>query len=77
MKLTDEVQLIFKNKEDKKVTLTITVETLLENKTEDFFEILEDEHNPCTCTISESQNYCECQCIFDDYEIVELTFKSK
>ena len=72
MKLDDKVKLLFKNGYHF-AELEITVEDLLEKTTEDFYEMLE-ENNPCTSAScnNESQNFCDCGSVYDDYEIVEV-----
>jgi hypothetical protein len=72
-KLDTTVSVLFKNKFNF-VELKITLGDLIQKTEEELFELLEDRENPCTCTLSESQNFCECQCAFEDYEIVEISF---
>lgn len=76
MKLTDKVQLIFKNPEGKKATLTITVSQLLEYNSDRFYDLLDEQHS-CTSAScnNEYQNFCDCQSDYDDYEIVEVLTK--
>lgn len=73
MKLDEEVKILFKNEEGKTEKITITVNQLLESTKDDLYEMIE-ETIPCTCNINESCNHCECNPIFEDYEIVEVLF---
>ena len=72
-KLDTNVSVLFKNGFDF-VELKITLKDLIQKTEEELFELLEETHNPCTCTFSESQNFCECQCAFEEYEIIEINF---
>jgi len=75
MKLEDKVTIVFKNEQDKKAEITITVKELLENTSDEFYEWL-DETEPCTSSgcNNESQNFCDCGSAFEDYEICEVLF---
>jgi hypothetical protein len=73
MKLTDEIKIIFKNPEGKKEELNITIDKLLESTKEDLYDMLE-ETIPCqssSCN-NESQNFCDCGPLFEDYTIDEV-----
>ena len=72
--LNDEVTVLFKD-EHNFVELTITLEDLIRMTEEELFELLEERENPCTCTLSESQTFCECQSAFEQFEIVGINFK--
>lgn len=73
MKLTEEVKIIFKNTEGQKKEITITVDKLLESTKDDLYEMLE-ETRPCTSAScnNESQNFCDCGGVFEDYVIDEV-----
>jgi hypothetical protein len=74
MLLTDNVKIVFKHDtDDTTAEITITAKQLLENTTDDFYEMLDDTQ-PCmsaTCN-SESQNFCDCDSGYEDYTIVEI-----
>lgn len=74
MKLTDEIKIIFKNKEGKVEEITITVDVLLDSTKDDLYEMLDDKY-PCTSSgcNNESQNFCDCGSSFEDYEISGIT----
>jgi hypothetical protein len=73
MKLTDEVKVIFKNSQEDEKEIIITVDELLENTKDDLLEMLE---NTVSCTSSscynESQNFCDCGGVFEDYYVYEI-----
>jgi len=73
MKLEDNVTIVFKNTQGEKAQITITVKDLLENTSDDFYEMLDDSE-PCTSAScnNESQNFCDCGSSFEDYEICEV-----
>ena len=73
MSLKREVKILFKNNEGNTAEITITLETLLDKTSDDFFEILEDTI-PCTSAScnNESQNFCDCGGNFEDYEIYDV-----
>lgn len=75
MELTDEVKILFKNKEGKTEELDITLDRLLDMTKDDLFEMLEDTQE-CTSSgcYTESQNFCDCGPSFEDYEIVGVSF---
>ena len=70
-KLDTNVSVLFKNGFNF-VQLEITLGDLIQKTEEELFELLEDTQNPCTCTLTESQTFCECQCVFEDFEIVGI-----
>jgi hypothetical protein len=79
MKLEDKVKVVFKNLEGDTAEIEITVEELLNNTTDDFYDLLESSV-PCTSAScnNESQNFCDCGLIYEDYVISEvLVEKSK
>lgn len=73
MKLKDYVKIIFKNDNGEKAELEITVKQLLDKTTDDILDLLCDSD---TCTSAscnnESQNFCDCGSIYEDYKIVEV-----
>jgi hypothetical protein len=75
MNLDNEVKIVFKNDVCETKEITVTVKQLLENTTEDFYEMLD---NTESCTSSscnnESQNFCDCGSSFEDYQIIEVIF---
>ena len=75
MRFEDEVNILFKNDKGETKEITITVKQLLENTTDDFSEWLDDTA-PCTSAScnNESQNFCDCGSIYEDYEISEISF---
>jgi hypothetical protein len=77
MKLNDIVEIVFK-KDYNFQTIRITVEDLLLKTEEDLFEILE---STIQCTSSscnnESQNFCDCPPLFEDYKIIQVNKISK
>lgn len=72
-KLNDEVIVLFKDGFNF-AELKITLQDLIQKTEEELFELLEDREAPCTCTLSESQNFCECQGAFEQYEIIGVYF---
>ena len=70
-KLNTNVSVLFKSGFNF-VELKITLGDLIQKTEEELFELLEEREAPCTCTLSESQNFCECGGAFEDYEIVEI-----
>lgn len=77
MKLTEEVKIIFKNKEGEKKELILTIDELLDRTKDDLYEMLEDKQ-PCTSAScnNESQNFCDCGGSFEDYVIDEVFMSS-
>ena len=75
MKIETEVSLIFKNKEGKKIEIQTTLKHMLERTLEDFYEDLEPECKCASCN-NESQNFCDCDAVYEDYEIYELNIKN-
>ena len=71
MKLKTKVTLIFKNKEGEKLELQTTVKDMLERTLDDFYEDLEPECTSASCN-NESQNFCDCGAVYEDYEIDEV-----
>jgi len=71
MKLESKITLVFKNKEGKKLELQTTVKDMLERTLEDFYEDLESECTSASCN-NESQNFCDCVAMYEDYEIFEV-----
>ena len=71
MKLEMEATLVFKNKEGKKLKLKTTVIEMLEKTLDDFYEYLEPECTNSSC-YNESQNFCDCGAVYDDYIIDEV-----
>lgn len=71
MKLEAKVALVFKNKEGKKLELQTTVKDMLERTLEDFYEDLEPECTSASCN-NESQNFCDCGDVYEDYEVDEV-----
>lgn len=71
MKLEAKVTLIFKNKEGDKKELVLTVKDMLERTLEEFYEDLEDECTNSGCN-NESQNFCDCGAVYEDYEITKV-----
>ena len=73
----DKVTLLFKNGYNF-AELEITVEQLINKTAEDFYEMLEEGH-PCTSAScnNESQNFCDCGSVYDDYDIVEVVYNGK
>lgn len=74
MKLNDYVKITFKNDEGKTAHIDISVEQLLNNTLDDFYEWLDDSE-PCTSAScnNESQNFCDCGSQFEDYEFYDIT----
>lgn len=70
MSLNTEVTIIFRNKENKEVSIGATLMELLEKNAEDFQEALESSDN--CCCFNEGQNFCECTPEFDDYDIFDI-----
>lgn len=66
-----DVKIVFKNSEGRTAEIKITLDQLIDKTREDFYEMLE---GPCTCSScnNESQNFCDCGSIYEDYEIVEV-----
>lgn len=71
MKLSSDVRLIFSDKEGNKKELTITVMDMLERSLCDFYEDLEEQCTSSGCN-NESQNFCDCDAAYGDYEIIEI-----
>ena len=71
MKLEAKVTLIFKNKEGDKKELKLTVKDMLKRTLEDFYEDLEYECTSSGCN-NESQNFCDCGAVYEDYNITEV-----
>jgi hypothetical protein len=74
MKLDDYVKITFKNDEGRTAEINISVEQLLNNTLDDFYEWLDDSE-PCTSASchNESQNFCDCGSQYEDYEFYEIT----
>ena len=70
MNLEGEVKIIFKNTEGDTKNIIVTVQQLLENTSDDFYEWLDDSE-PCTSSgcNNESQNFCDCGSQFEDYTV--------
>ena len=66
MKLTDEVKIIFINKDGIKKDIEITIDKLLDSTKDDLYELLENTI-PCTCS-----EFCECDPNFEGYEVSEM-----
>lgn len=73
-KLDSPVTLVFGNKEGHTVSVETTIMGMLQNTIEDFFEYLEPECTSASCN-NESQNFCDCEGSYDDYEIKEVLLK--
>ena len=73
MKLTDNVKVVFKNELGDTAEIVISVEEMLEYTTEEFYDMLEASA-PCTSAScnNESQNFCDCGSIYDEYDIYEI-----
>jgi len=73
MKFEDKIKLVFKNSEGEKVDLEITVKEMLERNLDDFYEDLEsgESCNSSSCN-NESQNFCDCGGVYEDYEFFEI-----
>jgi hypothetical protein len=73
MKLTDKVKIVFKNPDNLTKELAITVNQLLDYSKDDLYDILE-ESEPCNSSScnNESQSFCDCVTLFEDYEIFEV-----
>jgi len=73
MEAKDYVKIIFKNDSNQKAEITITVQQLLDNTLDDFYEWLDDSE-PCTSASchNESQNFCDCGSQFEGYEFYKI-----
>jgi len=71
-----EVNIVFKNTDGDIKEITVTVEQLLEENSDQFYEWLDDTA-PCTSAScnNESNNFCDCGSSFEDYEIVGIRIK--
>lgn len=72
LELKTKVTLLFKNKEGKELKYQTNVSDILERTLDDFYEDLEPECTSPSCN-NESQNFCDCDSIYEDYSIVGLT----
>ena len=71
-KLNNEVTIVFVNKENQSVDITVLIDDLLEKTKDDFYDLLEKKYSPrCSC-INESNTHCVCDTLFDDYEISKI-----
>lgn len=78
MDLEDEVQIIFKNDKGEQKEITVSVNQLLLQTTDDFYEWLDDTE-PCisaSCN-NESQNFCDCGSVYEDYTIIGIKTNKK
>lgn len=75
MELTDKVKIVFSNNSGDKAEIEISINQLIENTIDDFHDML-DNSAPCTSSgcNNESQNFCDCGSIFDEYEITGIDF---
>jgi len=73
MELTGKVEIIFKDKKGNTERLSITLDDLIDNTREDLYDMV-DRKTPCTSSScnNESQNFCDCGSIYDDFEIIEI-----
>ena len=69
--LSDNVSVVFKNNNNESIQLTITVKDLLDKTREDLHEMIEPDCTSSSCN-NESQNFCDCGPVFEDYEIAEV-----
>ena len=76
MKLDEEITLLFKNKEGKKLELQLSVKDMLERTLEDFYEDLEYGCTSSSCH-NESQNFCDCPPQYEDYVIDGIIINNK
>jgi hypothetical protein len=76
--LQNEVNILFRNNHGKTKEITIKVRQLLEKTIDDFQEMLEN-NEPCVSSScnNESQNFCDCPPLFEDFEIIGLTIKQE
>lgn len=77
MKLDDIVTIIFKNSEGDIKEIDIVVKQLLDNTTEDFYDMLENQESCMSSSCNnESQNFCDCSPLYEDYKINEIIKKN-
>jgi hypothetical protein len=73
MKPESLVKIIFTSPQGLKREITITLKDLLDKTTEDLYDILEGmavcKNSGCN---NESQNFCDCDSEFQDYEISDV-----
>jgi hypothetical protein len=75
MKLDETITLVFKNPKGDKKKINVTIRELLNSSNDDLHDLLESLY-PCqssSCN-NESNNFCDCEPIFDDYKIEEVLF---
>lgn len=67
-KLHEDVTVVFTNKQGEEKKLITSYKLLIENTTDDFYDMLEPECTSSSCN-NESQNFCDCGNIYEDFEI--------
>lgn len=78
IKMEDDVVVVFKNKEGETVELSTTARFIIENTSEDLYDMLEKtKHCTSSSCNNESQNFCDCGPNFDEYEINEIKHNGK
>jgi hypothetical protein len=71
MKLETKVTLILTDKEGNKAKIETTFKDLLNTSEEEYFENLDEQCTSSSCN-NESQNFCDCGSMYEDYEITEV-----
>jgi hypothetical protein len=70
-----EVTMKFIDGENIDQTLLLSIEDLLKNETikDELYEMWNEEHNECICSLNESQSFCECEGIYGcDVEVSKV-----
>lgn len=71
MKLDTKINLIFTNPTGGQQCFEVDFNYLIDNDTDGIYENLEPECTSASCN-NESQNFCDCGGILDDYEITAI-----
>lgn len=71
MKLKTKITLILTDKEGNKAKIETTFKELLNTSEEEYFENLDEQCTSSGCN-NESQNFCDCGGMYEDYEITEV-----
>lgn len=71
MKLDDKVTLVFKDDKGGIKEIVLTVRDAMEKSLDEIYDYLESECTSSSCN-NESQNFCDCGSIYDDYYLIEV-----
>lgn len=73
MKLDSEITLHFKDGNGNVKTLECTLQYIVDHNINDILEQLEPDCQSSSCN-TESQNFCDCDPVYGDYELDEIAF---